>query len=110
MGTLVPPWYQEMPTSQGGLLVAAFFFGSSTAAALFDSTKAARHTYRSWRRSPRAMTYVGMLWAVIATCIITSLCSWLFLLGIIPPRCVVCRSHTFLIGFRLSFPPSPGIF
>ncbi|KAL2164865.1 hypothetical protein VTH06DRAFT_161 [Thermothelomyces fergusii] len=85
MGTLVPPWYREEPTSQGGLLVAAFFFGSSTAVAMFDFTNAVRHTHRSWRRSRRAMTYVVMLWAVIATCIVTSLCSWLFLLGIIPP-------------------------
>jgi hypothetical protein len=87
-GTLVPPWYKEQPTSQSGLLVAAFFFGASIAVAVVDSTKAGRQSMRSWRRHHRANAYVIMLWAVISMCVAAAVCSWLFLLAIIPPRCV----------------------
>ncbi|KAH6856176.1 hypothetical protein B0I37DRAFT_333459 [Chaetomium sp. MPI-CAGE-AT-0009] len=85
MGTLVPPWYKEKPTSESGLLVAAFFFGASMTIAALDSTKAARQSARSWRRNHRANAYVIMIWTVIAVCIVISVCSWLYLLAIIPP-------------------------
>ena len=88
MGTLVPPWYDAGKTTKGGLLVASFFFGASMAVAAFDSSKASRQCFRSWRRSNRANTYIAMIWAAIITCIITSICSFLFLMGKIRPRSV----------------------
>ncbi|KAL2267205.1 hypothetical protein VTJ83DRAFT_4482 [Remersonia thermophila] len=84
-GTLVPPWYDAPDTSLAGLLVAAFFYGASVAVAAFVSAKAVRRSSKRWRHNGRAKVYIAMIWAVIVTCMITSLCIWLFLLGIIPP-------------------------
>jgi hypothetical protein len=88
MGFLVPPWYKEKETSKTGLLVAAFFFGASMAVAFFASTKAGRQSYRSWRRNHRVNAYVMMLWGEISMCVLAAICSWMFLLGKIEPRCV----------------------
>jgi hypothetical protein len=93
MGLLVPPWYKEQETSETGLLVAAFFFGVSMAVAFFASTKAGRQSYRSWRRNHRVNAYIIMLWAVISMCVVAAICSWMFLLGKIEPRCVLVGSQ-----------------
>jgi hypothetical protein len=85
-GFLVPPWYDNPDTSQAGLMVAAAFYGASVVVAAFDSSKAVRQTHKRWKSNTRAKVYVLMVWAVIVTCMITSLSIWLFLLGIIPPR------------------------
>ncbi len=90
------PWIPGSSTSKGGLLVASFFFGASMALAVFDSTKAGRQSWRSWRRNKRVTGYVMMLWAVISTGVISAVCSWLFLFGVIPSP----PSIGYLIGMR----------
>ncbi|GAB1319389.1 hypothetical protein MFIFM68171_09599 [Madurella fahalii] len=103
MGTLVPPWYKLQPTSQTGLLVAAFFWGSSMTVAAFDSGKAARQTRRSWKRSRKVNAYIIMIWTEIAMCITSSITSWLFLQGYIPPQ-VRCELLPSLPIIRLTRP------
>ncbi|KAK0661627.1 hypothetical protein QBC41DRAFT_350630 [Cercophora samala] len=84
MGTLVPPWYRPDPPSEHSLDLASFLWGASTAIAIFSFAKAFRQTRRSWLHTHKVNAYIVMVWLEWVACVIMSVISWLFLIGIIP--------------------------
>lgn len=84
MGTLVPPWYKPDPPSEHSLDLASFLWGASTAIACFSFAKAVRQTRRSWLHTHKVNAYIVMVWLEWTACVIMSVVSWLFLIGIIP--------------------------
>ncbi|KAK4640823.1 hypothetical protein QC761_606950 [Podospora bellae-mahoneyi] len=84
MGTLVPPWYKPDPPSEHSLDLASFLWGASTAIACFSFSKAVRQTRRSWLHTHKVNAYIVMVWLEWTACVIMSVVSWLFLIGIIP--------------------------
>lgn len=84
MGTLVPPWYKPDPPSENSLDLASFLWGASTAIACFSFVKAVRQTMRSWLHTHKVNAYIVMVWLEWTACVIMSVVSWLFLIGIIP--------------------------
>ncbi|KAK4176961.1 hypothetical protein QBC36DRAFT_387063 [Triangularia setosa] len=84
MGTLVPPWYKRDPPSEHSLDLASFLWGAAMAIACFSFTQAVRQTRRSWLHTHKVNTYIVLVWLEWAACVIMSVISWLFLIGIIP--------------------------
>ncbi|KAK4663253.1 hypothetical protein QC763_606950 [Podospora pseudopauciseta] len=84
MGTLVPPWYKPDPPSEHSLDLASFLWGASTAIACFSFAKAVRQARRSWLHTHKVNAYIVMVWLEWTACVIMSVVSWLFLIGIIP--------------------------
>ncbi|KAK4228581.1 hypothetical protein QBC38DRAFT_351459, partial [Podospora fimiseda] len=83
-GTLVPPWYRPDPPSENSLDLASFFWGFAMSIACFASIKGAQQTRRCWIRSHKVNAYIVMIWLEWSSCVILSIISWLFLIGIIP--------------------------
>ncbi|KAK4170947.1 hypothetical protein QBC36DRAFT_200391 [Triangularia setosa] len=84
MGTLIPFWYKPDPPSEHSLDLASFLWGAAMAIACFSFTQAVRQTRRSWLHTHKVNTYIVMVWLEWAACVIMSVVSWLFLIGIIP--------------------------
>ncbi|KAK4159812.1 hypothetical protein QBC43DRAFT_221101 [Cladorrhinum sp. PSN259] len=83
-GTLVPPWYQPDPPSENSLDLASFFWGFAMSIACFAFIKGAQQSRRCWVRSHKINAYIVMIWLEWSSCVVLSIISWLFLIGIIP--------------------------
>lgn len=85
METLVLPRYGDALSSPRSQLMGAGFFGAAMTVAVFDCTKAGRQSRRMWGRSRRANGYIVMIWVDIVTGVTVTVCSWLYLNGVIAP-------------------------
>ncbi|KAK3989317.1 hypothetical protein QBC44DRAFT_241571 [Cladorrhinum sp. PSN332] len=83
-GTLVPPWYRPDPPSENSLDLASFFWGFAMSIACFAFVKGAQQSRRCWVRSHKVNAYIVMIWLEWSSCVVLSIISWLFLIGIIP--------------------------
>ena len=86
-GLLVPPWYEAVEPSASSMTLATFIWGFSSACAVFAFAKAVIQTYKARRQLRRVNAYIAMVWLEWSASVIISVMSWLFLDGIIEPRC-----------------------
>ncbi|KAI1343720.1 hypothetical protein F5Y15DRAFT_175762 [Xylariaceae sp. FL0016] len=83
-GFLVPAWFKPAPPTQVDMNVASIIWGFSLSCAIFTLTKAARQTWKSYRRTREVNSYIIMIWAEWIACVVISIMSWLYLWGTIP--------------------------
>lgn len=85
-GTLVPPWWKPSPPQQSAIILASFCWGFTMSLAFFCCTKAFCQTNRAWRRSHHFGAYIIMVWLLTVANIVVAVCSWLYMMDMIPPR------------------------
>jgi len=95
-GTLVPPWYTTPELRRTDVILSSFLWGFTMSLAIFSATKGFRQTYRSWTRSHRMNAYIVMIWLEWVAGVVVAVVCWLYIMDLIPPRCVSRASSLLL--------------